>query len=129
MRILPVLLMIVSYSLPCLLVIHISIFKNAKISLGPPLRHFLYNYFSLTAMPPNFKAQKIHEERIPPILPMILCYSLPYLLVIWFTHYKISKFLVDIRYDHGYAVIFSSRACYPIFKVNQAPKRTYSPFL
>lgn len=48
-------------------------------------------HMGLTAMSVNFLVQTSNEPRIPPILPMIICYSSPCLLVIWITDIKNTK--------------------------------------
>lgn len=86
--------MIVCYSSPSLLVIHIWNVQNAEISCGSPLRLFICSYLALTTMTVNFKGQTSPEARIPTFLSMIACYWSPYLLVIRTS--KMLKFLIDV---------------------------------
>lgn len=78
----PVLQIILCYSSPSLLVIRISEIKNAKLSRGHVLRLWLHKRLDLTNMHAHLKGQTSHEARIPPVLPMIMCYSLESLLMI-----------------------------------------------
>lgn len=81
-RIPPILPMIMCYCSPYLLVIRISDFNNAEISRGHLLRPLLCTRLALTDMSTQFPGQTSPEANIPSVLPMIVCYSSPSLLVI-----------------------------------------------
>lgn len=87
---------ILFFSIPSLLGIRNSDIKNAEISHGNPLRTWLCNRLSLTAMPVHFQGQTSPKECIHPILQMIVCYSSPWFLVIQITTIKMLKFLSNV---------------------------------
>ena len=87
-RIPPILSMIMCYSSRLLLMMWIFYYKNDEISHGNQLTHWLYSCLALTTMQANFQGQASPEARVPPVLPMIVCYSSTALFVIRIYNFK-----------------------------------------
>ena len=84
----PILQMIVCYLSPYLLVLWISNVQNDNKICGRPLRTWIR--LALTATEAHFKG-KWALERIPPILTIIVCYSILSLLVIQISNINNAK--------------------------------------
>ena len=108
--ILPVLRMIVCYSSPAFLVIRILDIKNSTISRGHPLGSILRIRLAFTAIPTNFQGQTSSEALIPHVLPMIMCYSSPSLLVIRFSNIQIVYIFCWLSLRPSLFINISSRA-------------------
>jgi len=75
------------------LVIWISDLIFVKILRGRPLRPSLWSQLALTTKTSNFQGQTSPGAGKPPILPIFMSYSSPYILVIWNSDLIFAKIL------------------------------------